>query len=99
MARLETRSLPFAFKAANEVIYVGREYNRECMLERNRYLVDHASILLAVYNGQYRSGTAMAIRYAKSKGREIIGIDPSRGKFSHQFLNRQNRERLEDDSR
>ena len=35
---------------ANEVIYVGQEYSRNCMLKRNRYLVDHSSILLAVYN-------------------------------------------------
>lgn len=49
---------------ANEVIYVGKEYSRDCMLERNRYLVDHSSILLAVYNGSYRSGTGMTVRYA-----------------------------------
>lgn len=63
-------------RQADEVVYVGRKYNRECMLERNRYLVDHSSILLAVYNGQYRSGTAMTVRYAKNSGREIIIIDP-----------------------
>ena len=33
---------------ANEVIYVGQEYSRNCMLKRNRCLVDHSSILLAV---------------------------------------------------
>ena len=36
---------------ANEVVYVGQEYNRDYMLKRNRYLVDHSAILLAVYNG------------------------------------------------
>lgn len=49
---------------ANDMIYVGQEYNRDCMLERNRYLVDHPSILLAVYNGSYRSGTGMTVRHA-----------------------------------
>ena len=46
------------------------------MLERNRYMVDHSSVLLAVYNGVYRSGTGMTVRYAESKRRKIILIDP-----------------------
>lgn len=70
---------------ANAVIYVGQEYSRNGMLERNRYLVDHSSILLAVYNGSYRSGTGMTVRYAQKLGREVIIIDPiSRDmKYSH----------------
>ena len=47
------------------------------MLERNRYLVDHSSVLLAVYNGTHRSGTRMIVRYAKQLGREVIVIDPT----------------------
>ena len=46
------------------------------MLDRNRYMVDHAGILLAVYNGSYQSGTGMTVRYAQSKKRKIIVIDP-----------------------
>lgn len=61
---------------ANEVIYVGQEYSRDCMLKRNRYMVDRASILLAVYNGAYRSGTGMTVRYAQKLGRGAILIDP-----------------------
>ena len=61
---------------ANEVIYVGQEYNRDCMLKRNRYLVDHSSILLAVYNGTWRSGTGATVRYAQKLNREITIIDP-----------------------
>ena len=61
---------------ANEVIYVGQKYSQDCMLKRNRYLVNHASILLAIYNGIYRSGTGMTVRYAQRLKREIIIIDP-----------------------
>lgn len=61
---------------ANEVIYVGQEYSQGCMLERNRYLVDHASILLAVYNGTWRSGTGATVRYALKKNRKVIIVDP-----------------------
>ena len=60
----------------NEGVYVGQEYNRDCMLKRNRYLVDHSSILLAVYNGTWRSGTGATVRYAQKLKREIIIIDP-----------------------
>ena len=62
---------------ANEVIYVGRKYSRNCMLKRNRYLVDHCSVLLAVYNGSRRSGTGATVRYAQQISREIIFIDPA----------------------
>ena len=63
-------------KRADEVVYVSRDYHPDCMLERNRYMVDRASILLAVYNGTYRSGTAMTVRYAKEQGTKIMIIDP-----------------------
>lgn len=60
---------------ANEVVYVGQEYSRDCMLERNRHLVDHSSFLLAVYNGTRRSGTGATVNYAKGKDRATIIID------------------------
>jgi len=37
---------------ADSVVYVGREYSKDCMLKCNRYMVDHAACLLAVYNGE-----------------------------------------------
>ena len=63
-------------RRADEVVYVNRAYHPDCMLERNRYMVDRASVLLAVYNGAYRSGTGMTVRYAQKLGREIIIINP-----------------------
>ena len=62
---------------ADEVIYVGQEYSKDCMLKRNRYLVEHSSFLLAVYNGTRRSGTGATVRYAQQLNREIIMIDPA----------------------
>lgn len=61
---------------ADDVVYVRREHSKGCMLERNRYLVDHAACLLAVYNGERRGGTAMTVRYAQKLGRAIIIVDP-----------------------
>ena len=61
---------------ADTVICLYEDYRDNCMFDRNRYLVDHSSILLAVYNGGWRSGTGMTVRYAQKLGREIIRIDP-----------------------
>lgn len=61
---------------ADSVVYVSRGYSEDCMLRRNRYLVDHAACLLAVYNGAWRGGTAMTVRYARKLKREIIVIEP-----------------------
>lgn len=61
---------------ANEVVHVGEEYSRNCMLERNRWLVEHSSILLAVYNGMFCSGTGATIRYARQLGRNIYILNP-----------------------
>ncbi len=62
---------------ADEVVYVSQEYSEGCMLKRNRYLVDHAACLLAVYNNERRGGTAMTVRYAEKLGRRIIVLDPA----------------------
>jgi uncharacterized phage-like protein YoqJ len=61
---------------ADAIVYVSQKYSKDCMLKRNRYLVDHAACLLAVYNGEWRGGTAMTVRYAQKLGREIIVLNP-----------------------
>lgn len=63
-------------KQADKTVWVSRDYTADCMLNRNRYMVDHSTILLAVYNGAYRSGTGMTVRDAQSKRRKIILIHP-----------------------
>ena len=61
---------------ADSVVYVSRDDHKNCMLDRNRFLVEHASTLLAVYNGVRRSGTGATVNYARKMGKEIIIIDP-----------------------
>lgn len=68
---------------ANSVICLSESYYDGCMLNRNKYLVEHSSILLAVYDGNWRSGTGMTVRYAQKLGQEIIRIDPKTGKVAH----------------
>lgn len=52
---------------------VSREYTPECMLRRNRYMVDSASILIAAYDFK-PGGTMQTVNYAKNQGKEIIEI-------------------------
>lgn len=60
----------------DDVITLNARFTPECMLERNRYMVDHANYILAVYNGSGKGGTAYTVRYAREKKREVIVIHP-----------------------
>ncbi|MDL2217215.1 DUF1273 domain-containing protein [Christensenellaceae bacterium OttesenSCG-928-M15] len=60
---------------ADEEVVLHESYRPGCMQERNRYMVDHASRLIAVYNGT-KGGTHQTVCYAKEQGLEIITVDP-----------------------
>ena len=62
---------------SNTVEHVSREYYDGCMLDRNHRLVEAAGLLLAVYNGEHRGGTAATIRYARKLGRRLVILNPS----------------------
>ena len=49
-----------------DVILTQEEYSKDCYYIRNRYLVNHADIVLAVYDMQAnkRSGTGYTVHYA-----------------------------------
>lgn len=51
-------------------------YTPDCMDKRNRYMVDHADIILAVWDGK-PSGTGKTAMYAQSKGKVIIKVNPA----------------------
>ncbi len=47
----------------------------ECMLERNRYMVNNSSLIIALFNGT-AGGTKFTIDYARKQGLEIVVIKP-----------------------
>lgn len=49
-------------------------YTADCMMKRNRYLVDRADYVIAVWNNKM-SGTGKTIRYAIDKGKPVYYID------------------------
>ena len=50
------------------------EYVSGCMQRRNRYMVDKADLVIAVFNGT-SGGTAQTIRYAGQMGKNVKVID------------------------
>ncbi len=54
---------------------VQQEYTPDCMQRRNRYMVDHASLLIAVHEG-LPGGTRRTIEYAMRRGLDIVDIPP-----------------------
>lgn len=54
----------------------GESYKTGCMAKRNRFLVETAQYILAVYDGK-KGGTMSTINYAKQKKRTIIVINPT----------------------
>ena len=50
-------------------------YSRGCMMRRNRYMVDHASQLIAVYDGQ-DGGTRSTVEYALRQRVPVTFVPP-----------------------
>ena len=51
-------------------------YTPDCLWKRNRYMVDHADIVLAVWNGS-PSGTGQTVWYARETGKPVWIIRPN----------------------
>lgn len=55
---------------------VQHHYDRGCMLRRNRYMVDHASLLITAFDGTL-GGTLYTITYARRQGLDVVTLDVS----------------------
>lgn len=59
---------------ADEVIYTSEQtYFDGCMKIRNQYMVDHASMCIAYWNGR-TGGTSQTVRMAKKAGLPVINL-------------------------
>ena len=78
--------LSFLIRHSAECVTVGKTAGRERYIQRNRYMVDHADCLLAVYDGEWnlRSSTTQTIKYAKSKHLPVNLIHPDTGAIAAQ---------------
>lgn len=71
-ARLRWRSL---LDACDYETVVQKRYSSGCMMRRNRYMVDHAAVLIAVYDGQ-SGGTYHTVRYAMERKVPVVFVPP-----------------------
>ena len=62
-------------KQCDEVIILSDTYTNTCMNDRNKFMVEHSSVVIACCNGK-PSGTLNTIRFAKEKGCKIRIINP-----------------------
>ncbi len=60
----------------DKVTVISPKYTSHCMHERDRYMVDHSDLCLAVYNGKATGGTAYTVRYAREKHLVVKIINP-----------------------
>ncbi len=56
---------------ADKIIYVSDKYSKDCMLKRNRYMVDNSKFCIC-YLRNKRSGTAYTVKYEKNNNLTLI---------------------------
>ena len=66
-------------KRADKINIISERYTTECMLKRNRYMVDKSELVIAVFNGIEKGGTWYTINYAHKENKSIVLIDLYRG--------------------
>ena len=52
---------------------VSQAYTATCMQRRDRYMVDHSSLLIAAFDGS-PGGTRYTVEYAMRRGLEIVDL-------------------------
>lgn len=60
---------------AAETVCLRERSHKGCYHERNRYIVDCADVLIAVYDGRDEGGTSYTVDYARSRSKPTLIID------------------------
>lgn len=68
------RYFEIAEKCDKETL-IQQHYTADCMHKRNRYMVDQADYIIAVWDGR-PSGTGKTVQYAQRQGKPIRVINP-----------------------
>lgn len=53
---------------------IQRHYDKGCMHRRNRYMVDRAGRIIAIYDGM-KGGTMYTLNYAMNEGLDVVLLD------------------------
>ena len=66
---------------ADQVVTVSPRYTKTSYFVRNCYMVDMADTVICAYDGR-RGGTAYTVKYAVSKDKHVICINPKTGEVT-----------------
>ena len=61
-------------KSADEVIVLSEHYYSRCFLDRDEFMVNHASCIIAYYDGRERGGTYYTVKKAREKGIPVTNV-------------------------
>lgn len=61
---------------ASQIDILEEKYTKDCLLARNRYMVDRSEAVIAVYNQSGTGGTFYTVKYALKKNRQLHIIHP-----------------------
>ena len=67
----------WVIEASDRVVHVSHAYDKGVFFRRNHYLVEHADLLLAAYDGK-PGGTAGTVAYARRHGTRVARLQPIR---------------------
>ena len=59
---------------ADDMVILSNDYTAKCYLERDRFMVEHSSLLIACYDGRNRGGTFWTVNFAARTGKNVINI-------------------------
>jgi uncharacterized phage-like protein YoqJ len=71
----------YAEHATDHITICSGEYDIRAYQARNEYMVDHADVVFAVYNGKRGGGTYNCIRYALAQGKPVYNLWPLNGRL------------------
>lgn len=63
-----------AYNRAYKRVIISSEYTKDVYLKRDYWMVDHADLVIAAYDGKPVGGTYKTIQYAESLGKVIYNI-------------------------
>ena len=78
------RRMDFLRRMCSDCVVIGKEDCRENYIKRNRYMVDHAKVLLAIYDDDPTTfnGIRTIVNYADRKKLPVILIHPDTGQVT-----------------
>ena len=59
---------------ADDIVILSNDYTAKCYLERDRFMVEHSSLLIACYDGRNRGGTFWTVNFAARTGKNVINL-------------------------